>query len=90
MSRTRSQLRFGVGMWPDSPAPASHHIGLTPAAKRLAASVLEELARWGVEVKLEDGRVRFRAARIPPSAARRLIEVHADLVEAYLKEGQGQ
>ena len=38
MGRIKSQLRSG--MWPDSKALASHHIGLTIAARRLAESTL--------------------------------------------------
>jgi hypothetical protein len=54
MGRTRSQLRFGVGMWPDSPTSAHHPAGLTVATRRLAETALEELGRLGVAVTLDD------------------------------------
>jgi hypothetical protein len=88
MARIKSQLRFG--MWPESRETVPHHVGLTVAAKRLAEATLEELGRVGVRVTIEDGRARFRAARILPPTAKRLIETHADLLESFIKEGQGQ
>ena len=86
MGRIRSQLRFGL--WPETREQAPHHAGLTVAAKRLAEATVEELGRLGVVVTLEGGRAR--GAKVLPSAARRIIETHADLVEAFLKERQEQ
>jgi hypothetical protein len=85
MARIKSQLRYG--QWPDSPASTHYHAGLTVAAKRLAESALEELNRFGVAATLDDqGRARFRSTRALPPAARRIVETHADLIEAYLSE----
>ena len=87
MGRIKSQLRSG--MWPDSKALASHHIGLTIAARRLAESTLTELTRLGVTVAIDDeGRARFRTTKVLPPTAKRLIETHADLIETFIKEGQ--
>jgi hypothetical protein len=83
MSRIKSQLRFGL--WPETGETAPHHAGLTLAARRLAEATVAELGRLGVVVTLEGGRARFRA-KVLPSAARRLIETHGDLVEAFLHE----
>jgi phenylalanyl-tRNA synthetase beta subunit len=83
-SKIKSQLRFGL--WPETREPAPHHVGLTVAAKRLAEATIEELGRLGVIVTLEDGRARFRAVKVLPPAARRIIETHADLIEAFLRE----
>jgi hypothetical protein len=84
-SRIKSQLRFGL--WPESKAPASHHVGLTLAAKRLAQSTLAELTRLGVSVTIDDeGRARFRTTKLLSPAAKRLIETHADLLESWLRE----
>ena len=83
MSKTRSQLRFGL--WPDSPAPAHHPAGLTVAARRLAESTLEELGRFGVAATLDaEGKARFRSIKPLPPAAMRTFETHSDLIEAYL------
>jgi hypothetical protein len=85
MSKTRSQLRFG--QWPDGRASTDHLPGLTVAARRLAASALEELGRFGVVVWLDKaGRAHFRSARIPSRDARLAIERHGDLIETYLNE----
>jgi hypothetical protein len=86
MSRARSQLRHGVGMWPDGLASTSPAPELTPAAKRLAESVLDSLNRAGVSVTLDEaGRAKFRSMRFTPPAARRAIEVHGDLIESFLR-----
>ena len=85
MGRIKSQLRYG--QWPESREPAHHHVGLTVAARRLAASVLEELGRLGVVATLDDeGRARFRATRTASREAKLMIERHGDLIEAYLIE----
>jgi hypothetical protein len=48
--------------------------------------VLEELEKSGVVVTLDRaGRAHFRSRMVPPPATRRMIEVHGDLVEAYLQ-----
>ena len=86
--KLKAQLKGGL--WPESREPAPHHIGFTVAAKRLAEATLEELSRLGVIVTLEDGRARFRAAKVLPPAAKRVIETHADLIESFLKERQKQ
>ena len=50
-------------------------------------NVIEELAQAGVTVELDRaGRAHFRSRAIAPPAARRAIEIHADLVETYLVE----
>jgi hypothetical protein len=87
-SKIKSQLRFGL--WPETRESAPHHVGLTLAARRLAEATLEELSRLGVIVTLEDGRARFRAAKVLSPAAKRVIETHADLIESFLKERQEQ
>jgi hypothetical protein len=85
MSRIKSQLRYGL--WPESKERAHHHVGLTMAARRFAESALEELRRLGVAATLDDeGRARFRATRVLPSAARRIVETHGDVIETYLSE----
>jgi hypothetical protein len=85
VGRIKSQLRFGL--WPDSPAPAHHPVGLTVAARRLAEAALEELSRLGVTVELDQaGNAHFRSVRIPSHDARLIIERHGDLIEAYLIE----
>jgi hypothetical protein len=85
MSRIRSQLRFGL--WPDSPTPALHSTGLTFAARRLAESALEELARDGVTAALDEaGRARFSPTKVSSRDARRVIEIQGDLIEALLVE----
>ena len=64
MGKTKSQLRYGVGMWPEVREPTHHPVGLTVAAQRLAEATLEELGRFGVVVTLDDeGKARFRATR---------------------------
>jgi hypothetical protein len=45
MSKTKSQLRY-VGQWPDGPALMNQPVELTAAARRMAASSLEELKGW--------------------------------------------
>ena len=85
MSRTNAQLRFG--MWPEARETAHHHVGLTPAARRLAESTVNELRRLGVEITLDDeGKARFRTPRMLSAAARLSLESHADLIETYLRE----
>jgi hypothetical protein len=85
MSRIKSQLRFGL--WPDSPAPAHHHVGLSVPARCLAESALEELGRFGVVATLDDeGKARFHSTKPLPPAAMRTFETHGDLIEAYLRE----
>src|SRR5271157_3489798 len=49
--RTRSKLRHG-GLWPDGLATAEQPPELTVASRRLAASALEELGRFGVRVAM--------------------------------------
>jgi hypothetical protein len=89
MSKTKAQLR--LGMWPDGVAPARHHVGLTAAARRLAAAALEELGRLGVTADLDKaGRAHFRAAGISSRDARLVIERYGDLVEAFLKGGNDE
>ena len=84
-SRIKADLYSGL--WPESKAPASHAIGLTPAARRLDQSTLEELSRLGVAVAIDDeGRARFRTTKVLPPAAKRLIETHADLLQSWLRE----
>jgi hypothetical protein len=58
MGKVRSQLRH-VGYWPDSLASANPPPELTPAARRLAASAIEELNRIGVVVTLDKARRAF-------------------------------
>jgi hypothetical protein len=84
MGKVKSQLRFGL--WPKSKEREHHHVGLTVAARRLAESALEELGKFGVIVNLEGGKARFRSIRPLPPAAMRIVETHADLIEAYLRE----
>jgi hypothetical protein len=85
MGKVKAQLRYGY--WPDGSAPMNYPAELTVAAKRLAASALEELNRLGVNVSLDTvGRVHFNATRIPSRDARLMIEKHADLIETYLVE----
>ena len=84
--RTRSQLRH-VGQWPDGSAPMPHPLELTVAAKRLAANVIEELAKSGVSVTLDKaGRVLFHRVRTPSRYTRAAIERWGDLIESYLIE----
>ena len=93
MKKSKSQLRH-FGYWPPSRAAAHDPPQLTVAAKRLAMSAIEELNRLGVTVTLDkdaqDGRsgirARFRSVKAMPSAARRMIELRGDLVEAHLIE----
>jgi hypothetical protein len=81
MSRAKSQLRFGL--WPDSPTPALHPIGLTVAARRLAEAALEELGRSGIAVTLDENRrAHFRPTHSSSRTARLMIERHGDLIEA--------
>jgi hypothetical protein len=89
MGKVKSQLsRFGY--WPPSRAAAHDPPQLTIAAKRLATSAIEELNRLGVAVTLDTDaqggsiRARFRSAKAMSSAARRMIELHGDLIEAHL------
>jgi hypothetical protein len=85
--RIKSQLRYGI-MWPESRAQAHlQPLGLTPAARRVAEAALAELGRLGVTATLDDeGKARFRATKAPPLAAKRTIETHGDVIEAYLVE----
>ena len=86
MSRIKSQLRYG---WPETRASATHVVGLTVQARRLAEATLAELARLGVTVAIDDeGKARFRSTRAIPPIARQLIETRGDLLESYLKGGQ--
>jgi hypothetical protein len=51
----------------------------------LAESALEELGGFGVVATLDDeGKARFRSTKPLPPAAMRMVETHADLIEAYL------
>ena len=85
VGRIKSQLRYG--QWPEAKEREHHHVGLTVAARRLAELALEELGRLGVAATLDDeGRARFRAARVLPPAARRIVETHGDVIETYLRE----
>jgi hypothetical protein len=88
MSKVKSQLRYGIGMWPESREPAHvQPLGLTVAARRVAMNALGELSRLGVVVTLDDeGRARFRATKALPPAAKRIVETHADVIEAHLRE----
>jgi hypothetical protein len=62
-------------------------VELAPAARKQAEAAIEELQRAGVTVSLDDeGRVRFRSARIPPLAVRMIIERMGDVIEALLRE----
>ena len=88
VGRLKSQLRFGQVVWPETREASSHHVGLTIAARRLAESTLAELTRLGVSVAIDEGKARFRATRAMPPTAKRIIETHGDLLEAFLKEGQ--
>jgi hypothetical protein len=86
VGKARSQLRY-VGQWPDGRAPPGQPAELTVAARRMAASALEELNRLGVTAELDRaGKAHFRSVRIPPPAARSMIERQGDLIEAYLIE----
>jgi hypothetical protein len=93
VKKIRSQLRY-VGLWPAGHAPMRQPAELTPAAKRLAMSAIEQLNRLGVTVTLDtdalDGRsgirARFRSVKAMPSTARRIVEIHGDLIEAHLIE----
>ena len=77
MSKTKAQLRYGL--WPDSPAAARLQPELTVAARRMAASALEELNRLGVTVGLDKaGKAHFPSVRIPLRDARLTIERHGD------------
>jgi hypothetical protein len=89
MSRERSQLRFGY--WPDRFAPLNQPTELTPAARRLAAATIENLAKQGVTTALSKvGRVHFSSVKITSRDARRMIEVHGDLIEAFLNATTGR
>lgn len=88
--RIKSQISNGQIVWPETRAPASHVVGLTIAARKLAEATLTELTRLGVTVAIDDeGRARFRTTKVLPPAAKRLIETHGDLLESFIKEGQG-
>ena len=76
MGKVKSQLRFGL--WPDSSTPANHPAELTVAARCVAASALEELNRLSVAVTLDGSRKGAHATRIPPPAARLMIERQGD------------
>ena len=83
--KVRSQLRFG--QWPTSSVPAHQPAELTDRARSAAESALADLKAAGVTVTLDkSGRARFRSGRIPPPAARLLIEKMGDAVEALLVE----
>lgn len=82
--KTRTAL--GLGSRLDGKA-ATYRSELVPAARRLAESVIEELAAQGVTAWLDSsGRAHFRSLKVPPLAARRAIEIYGDLVEALLVE----
>jgi hypothetical protein len=88
VGRLKSQLRFGQVVWPETREASSHVVGLTIAARKLAETTLAELTRLGVSVAIDDeGKARFRAAKVLPAAARHIIETHGDLLESYLKGG---
>ena len=82
MPKLRSQLQ--AGKWPEVRASAHEPVELTIAARRQAESVLAMLQGHGVEVTLDEGRIRFKSRRTPPLEARRAIEVMSDLLEATL------
>jgi hypothetical protein len=82
--KTRTALRLGSR--PGGKA-ATARPELTPAARRLAESVIARLAAQGVTTGLDSsGRAHFRSLKVPPLVARRTIEIHGDLVEALLVE----
>lgn len=71
-------------MWPEAP-PAREPIELTAAARRQAEAALEQLKRAGVKAHLDGaGRARFRSHKVPPVAARLIIERMGDQIEAVL------
>jgi hypothetical protein len=85
MSKTKALLRFGL--WPDGRAPTSQPAELTNAARRTAATAIEELNKLGVTAELDKaGKAHFRSTRILPPAARLLIERQGDLIESFLIE----
>lgn len=78
--------RSAATHWPRSATRLSMSPELTPAAKRLAMNVIEQLAELGVVVELDrGGRALFRSKGIAQAPAWRTIEIHVDLVEAFLK-----
>jgi hypothetical protein len=86
MGKTRAQLRY-FGQWSDGPASTNQPAEFTVAARRMAATALDQLSRLGVAVELDQaGKPHFHAARIPPPGARLTIERQGDLIEAYLIE----
>jgi hypothetical protein len=86
MGRAKSQLRY-VGYWPDGSALMNHPAELTDAARRTAATAIEQLSKLGVSATLDKlGRAHFNATKIPSRDARLMIERHADLIESYLVE----
>jgi hypothetical protein len=86
VSRTKALLK--LGLWPPSRAPNNQPTELTPAARTQGLRAIEELGRLGVSVRLEEGKARFRSLYAMPSAARRIIEVKGDLIEASLKRAR--
>lgn len=85
MSKTKALLRFGL--WPDGRAPTSQPAELTNAARRAAATAIEELNKLGVTAELDKaGKAHFRSDRIPSRDARLTIERHGDLIEPFLIE----
>jgi hypothetical protein len=89
MAREKAPLRFGL--WPESLVQARQPTELTAAAKRLAASTVKELAKLGVTVEVDKARrAHFRSTKIPPIAARLLIETRGDLVESYMVQRAGE
>ena len=87
MGKIKSQLRYG---WPESRALASQSSASRSRRGKLAEATLTELTRLGVTVAIDDeGRARFRTTKVLPPVAKRLIETHGDLLESFIKEGQG-
>lgn len=85
MPKVKALVRGG-GMWPDAPAHAHYSSDLTLAAKRLAESVIDDLARAGVRVTLDKlGKAHFSSGRTPSRDARLAIERHGDLIESFLR-----
>jgi hypothetical protein len=85
LGKTRSQLRYGK--WPNVPATAAAPAALSPAARQQADDAIRALASEGIGSSLDDqGRLRFRAGRIPSGQARRMMELRGDQIAARLLE----
>ena len=81
MPRLKSQLV--AGRWPET-LPSREPVELSGPARRQAEATLAMVEGHGVEVLLDEGKIRFKSRRTPPLEARRAIEVQGDLLEALL------